>query len=329
MTSPITLPTISKNQFSKRLKKRPYENIELIKLIENYLIKNRGYVFKMPPPNTPVILLSSGGLDSTITWEILLSKYHLKIYPLFLTTKNTTKQQVSKSVDYFDTYFQKKYPNLNQPLMKFSTHLLPPEIEKTITNPSLLHPEQLFTAIQSKFSGPYSKSPLPPMQIFYALLYAQYLSGRYHISIKTIFNGVTAKDGLVVPGQTLTSLRIGLLNLITTDAQSEWQFSSPIFENKLNHWLTKTDLIKIANQFHLPLKKTWSCYANNRFHCGLCQSCCSRQTGFKLAKITDPNKYAFTLIPQNIKNLPKTLYNSIKLNLGIKKAINQYFKPAP
>jgi len=325
----LKIPTISKDKFWQRLKKRPYENIKLIKLVENYLIKSRGYVFKMPPPNTPVILLSSGGLDSTVIWELLLSKYHLIIYPLFLTRNKTISQQALKAVDYFDTYFQKKYPTLSQPLMKFSTHLLPPEIEKTIINPNLLHPEQLFNTIQHKFSGPYKKSPFPSLQVFYGLLYAQYLFGRYRTSIKTIFNGVTAKDGLRIPGQTLTSLRLELLNLITTDAQSDWQFASPVFENKLNHWLTKTDLIKIANQLHLPLKKTWSCYLNNQFHCGQCESCEARQIGFKLAKVTDPAKYIPPSITQTFKKLSKTLYKSIKLNLGIKRTINRYFNLTP
>ena len=69
------IPQISQKEFWQRLASRQYENIALIKTIEAFFKQKRGHVFKMPPSGTAVILLVSGGLDSTIIWEILLKYY--------------------------------------------------------------------------------------------------------------------------------------------------------------------------------------------------------------------------------------------------------------
>jgi len=58
------------------------ENLEAIQTIENFFIKKRGYIFKMPSPKKPVILLLSGGLDSIISWALLMEIYQLVVHPL-------------------------------------------------------------------------------------------------------------------------------------------------------------------------------------------------------------------------------------------------------
>lgn len=326
MSANIKIPKTSKQKFWEHLKTRKYEDIEVIKLIEKFLMKKRGYVFKMPKPKSSIILLVSGGIDSTVTWELLLSKYQLKVYPLFLFRDKKRSKKEVQSVDFFSKYFKHKYPSLYQPVMKFSTTLMPPEIAKTMNQSVALYPKRIIEMVKNKYDGPYSRSIFPSLNLFYALLYSQYLFGLYDITVKTIINGISAGDGVIVPGQTLTSLRCALLSACYTTHSYNWQYSSLALEKELGHWLYNQDLIRLGNKLNLPLEKTWSCYIGNKFHCNKCLSCMTRQNSFKKAKVKDTTIYS-----QELSNFPylhskvlTKLYHSVRLNLGIKKALNKY-----
>ena len=56
--------------------------------------------------------------------------------------------------------------------------------------------------------------------------------------------------------------------------------------------LSKSDLLK-AGMKNLGdlIFKTWSCYANKKYHCGSCESCQNRKKAFAKAKINDKTKY--------------------------------------
>ena len=55
------------------------------KIIEQILIKERGYLVKINK-NDSVVLLVSGGLDSIITMAYIVEKFEVNVYPLFPMT---------------------------------------------------------------------------------------------------------------------------------------------------------------------------------------------------------------------------------------------------
>ena len=56
--------------------------------------------------------------------------------------------------------------------------------------------------------------------------------------------------------------------------------------------LSKSALIKIGYEsLGSDIFKTWSCYSNAKLHCGKCESCRNRKTGFKKAGIKDQTRY--------------------------------------
>lgn len=55
--------------------------------------------------------------------------------------------------------------------------------------------------------------------------------------------------------------------------------------------MTKSEIIKLANQYNVPLKLTWSCYRSNDLACGTCDSCALRLRGFKKLNLRDPISY--------------------------------------
>lgn len=318
MKKKITLNKISNAQFIAKLKKRSFENLKNIKMVEDFFDKSRGYVFKMPKPNTPVILLASGGLDSIITWGILLEKYHLKTYPLFIFRDVKRSLKEEKAVEFFTDYFSKKYPDKVFPLMKFSTQLFPKEIKKASKDAkNYYHPNRILETLGKdykslndllKFYPDDSQRVLPFLNVFYGLMYADYLYDRYLEKVTTVFTGVMAGDGTVLPSQSFTSLRNALLSACSVTNSYEIQYCSLAMEKELGFWFEKKDFIKIGHQLRIPLEKAWSCYNSGKYQCGdKCLACHSRRAEFKLAGVKDKTEY---LCDQ--KNLFKDLIKIIK-----------------
>lgn len=79
----------------------------------------------------------------------------------------------------------------------------------------------------------------------------------------------------------------GEVDGINSGMRKEIEIWSPYREG-----LSKSDLLKsgIKNLGDL-IFKTWSCYANKKKHCGICESCNNRKIAFKKAGIKDKTKY--------------------------------------
>lgn len=81
-----------------------------IRDISDILLKQRGYVYQEPKGET-VILLFSGGMDSTTLIDMVIQKWGVKVIPLFFIRDAKNEKEEEKSVDYFYKYFKEKYPN--------------------------------------------------------------------------------------------------------------------------------------------------------------------------------------------------------------------------
>jgi len=55
--------------------------------------------------------------------------------------------------------------------------------------------------------------------------------------------------------------------------------------------LSKAEIIKKGIALNAPLHLTWSCYQNEEYACGICDSCALRLRGFKMAGEKDPIIY--------------------------------------
>ncbi len=299
----IILNKISKEQFLSQIKKRPFENLKNILTVEDFFFKIRGHVFKMPKPGTPVVVLVSGGLDSIITWGILLEKYKLRTYPLFIFRDAKRSKKEEKSVNYFTKYYSEKYPGLVSPLMKFSTLLSPPEIVKALKNTkNYYHPKRLLEIIDverralSDLPNFYPQRVLPFLHLFYCLVYMDYLYDHFLEKVTTVFTGIMRGDGIVVPSQTFTSMRNALLSACSVTANYDLQYCSLAMEKELGFWFDKSDFIKIGHQMGLPLEKTWTCYKSGKYQCGdSCLTCKNRVNSFVEAGVEDKTIYISTI----------------------------------
>jgi len=55
--------------------------------------------------------------------------------------------------------------------------------------------------------------------------------------------------------------------------------------------MTKTDILKIGAELHVPYEHTWSCYQDEEKACGTCGSCHFRREAFTALGMTDPIQY--------------------------------------
>lgn len=294
------LSKISKQEFIKRLKKKKFEDIDAIKLIERNFLKKRGYIFKMPKPRTPVVMLFSGGLDSTVCWNILLKDYRLKVFPLTINRGRKQRKKEKTSVNYFSEYYKKRYPDLyKEPIyldVVFKAFNIPIEDPR-----SIIHPKTLLetTNDQGEITTNLSLGSFTIYPVI-GKLYAEYLYQTKNLNIDTIFCSITAGDGEVIPEQTFTTLRAGMWYLCQSTANFKWQFSSVALEKETGMYLSKADLVRWGSKDNLPLEKTWSCHRGKLFQCGNeCMTCIDRRKSFKKAGVTDKTIYF-----SNIKNNP-------------------------
>ena len=52
--------------------------------------------------------------------------------------------------------------------------------------------------------------------------------------------------------------------------------------------LRKAEIVRRGMELHVPLRLTWSCYQNEDWPCGACDSCALRARGFEEAGVKDP-----------------------------------------
>lgn len=300
----MNIPTISEEKFWRKIENRKYEDKEIVEWIEDFFMRKRGYVFNFPSPGTPVVLLVSGGLDSTITWGILMEHYGLKVYPLFLHRGKDRKKREKEAIIFFTKFFRQRYPDLFVNPVEYTTHLPPPEVERKLTLENL-HPKYILNHYREYFA----LGVTPYLFPYYGAMYAHLLHGTRNLPIDTIFSAVAVGDGTVVPSQTFTAQRTTLLDICFATADYSWQYASFALEKEIGHWLEKKDLMKLGDDLGMPLEKTWSCYESKVIQCGSCLTCCSRQLEFSKAGVADQTEYITDLEGGMRTNIYLTIKN--------------------
>jgi len=55
--------------------------------------------------------------------------------------------------------------------------------------------------------------------------------------------------------------------------------------------MSKADIVKLGDKLEVPFKYTWTCYKGKYVHCGKCGACVERREAFQLAGVKDPTVY--------------------------------------
>jgi 7-cyano-7-deazaguanine synthase in queuosine biosynthesis len=286
--SQTKIQSLSKAEFEFRLKKNR-EDIDLIDSIETLIRKERSYIFQLPERGGNVILLLSGGMDSIIAWQILMDQYKLHVFPISI--KNKVFNPQGRAINYFSHYYKIKYPDLfHKPYiinnLRFDSGLRSKIHTANIPSSTILDNYDIMvggSAIPIWSTSVFSVIP--------AYMYSLFLYYKKNIHINTIVCGITADDGLYVPAQTLSFMRLLMFILMRFSCNKRFQFGSIYYDRSLRTYMRKRDVTLYGYHHGLPLMKTYSCDRKGILHCGECQSCTSRKYCFEKNHIKDGTLY--------------------------------------
>ncbi len=106
------------------------------------------------------------------------------------------------------------------------------------------------------------------------------------IGAQSIYIGAVEEDSSGYPDcrETFYQALNKAIELGTKD-ETKIQIKTPIIHK------TKAEIINIGKELNAPFQFSWSCYRNNDFACGTCDSCFLRLKAFKKAGMKDPIPY--------------------------------------
>lgn len=294
------------------LAKRKNEDISVINAIEKIFKDKRKYVFKIPKKKTPVILLLSGGMDSIISWAMLMDVYDLIVYPVFFRSSSLNaveKIACLRPMKKFSKMYKKTYPDnyRNPKIFDFDTH--PKNLLEKTSQQILKAPDFLLNQIDEYQAAVLEIPGLMNTLAFGALEYANFLQAKENIKIKDIFSSTLNNDG-VVKSQSFTMMRTIMLNLCIASNDYSIQYSSIPMEKELGLSLMKEELILWGEKKNIPLKNTRSCDISWYMHCGCCISCMSRIDAFKKSNYKDKTLYWNQV--SDITSLARKIVRSMK-----------------
>ncbi len=218
------------------------------------------------------IIVFSGGIDSVCAVSFLKSKYELygitfsygqKADMEIAAAKYFAKKLGLKQHKVIDISFMKDlYGNSNA--LTSTNRKIPSKFEYSIVVPIR---NAVFLSIASAWAFTLNAS---------LVVYGAHTGDRNYPDCRPTF----AK-------KLESAFNQGEIDGINTKLRKNIQIWSPYREG-----LSKKDLLKAGMKIlGNSIFKTWSCYSNKKYHCGICESCNNRKIAFEKAKIIDKTKY--------------------------------------
>lgn len=303
-----------------------FEEKDVLTSLDMIFKKQRGYEFRMPPPGESVLLILSGGLDSTMLWFHLLHTYKLRVFPIYLTSPFMNKNHIPgeySSVSFFHRYFKDKYPHQVEPI-----HYIPVDLSFSLTsNVNINILKNNWRVLVENAQYDVKKKTGSIYLLDYPTRYARFLLSAYEyglslqaqkIDVSTVFFGVVPNDAAIGREPTLTIMRSLNLYFCLLLGDWKWQVTGPV-DRKNQFFYPKETSIRIARKHGIPLHKTWSCVRPFPWHCGVCNACRYRQASFRSARIPDKTHY---LISPDMKKGFKDIMAHLRTLLRKKKLAN-------
>ena len=265
-------------KLSDRVKDAQANYDRTLATIETILSKERGYISKVPvyENNEDVVVMCSGGLDSSVMLDLLIEEWNVRINPLFFKRGSRNEKYEEEAFDFFIDYYKEKYPKNIGEVAKLSYEIPPKQLKENF-------PKEYVLSI----GHPLRNSTMQNLAVMYAVT----LSEKLGHNVRTIFTGSIGEDRKE-PELGILSLRSQTLMTCISMADWEWQITSPLTDWELREKpIYKLDLIERAVAKNIPLDKTRTCFSSEEIADGTCYACKLRLEAFNYLGIKDPVKY--------------------------------------
>lgn len=240
--------------------------------IESMFMLTRRKVFRIPE-REDIVYLISGGIDSAVGIDKVISEWGVTVYPLFIRRHAKAEKYEEAAFDFFMRFYSDRYPNHVARPTKVSCKIPPPRWK-------------------ARFSKDWIQRFGHPMRDFVlesiAIQYAVSLNSKYRTDIRTIFTGMTDAD--IFPHSSLVALRVATLAACVDNSDWSWQITSPFLES-IPEPMRKSDLILWAKEHNIPLERTRTCVCGSEIADGTCLECKHRLAAFRETGLSDPLEY--------------------------------------
>ncbi|MBN1168551.1 7-cyano-7-deazaguanine synthase [Candidatus Woesebacteria bacterium] len=268
-----TKQVIERRGKPKRVYSRHEEDPRLLQMTNTMLKYRRGYITRVPKEES-VVMAMSGGLDSSVTVDIVIPEWNVTIYPLFVRRSARATKYEEEAARYFVDFYDQRYPGKIKPLEVVETEVPPLQFKK--------YPE--VDRLQ-RLGHPHRNSMLQAL----CVQYGQKLRATKAPDLSTVLTSTVEDDSF--PHSSLLALRTMTLLTCEDTGDWNWQVISPLIDTEFKgRPIYKKDLIKHAVKNGIPLEKTRTCIEGGEPD-GTCAECACRLRAFKKAGVKDPIIY--------------------------------------
>ncbi len=240
--------------------------------MEAILIENRGYLREIPCDEY-VILIFSGGMDSTILIDVIIRQWNSKVVLLYYKRKSKNQKWEEESVDYFFNFYQERFPQNLIELIKLEIEI-----------PLRFNKEYLDRTRQKVMMLPLRNT----IMWGNAFTQAAYLSGKYKTTIRTVIVGSVKED--------ISSPESGILSILSQNVHTcismgiwYYQLLAPFIDGSLEKVYSKVNLLQYAKKHIIPIERTRSCFGADKEPCNRCLACDNRNNAYAQLDIIEKN----------------------------------------
>ncbi len=261
------------------------EDAELLASLDKIFKKKRGYIVKMPEKGSAVVACMSGGQDSIANIGILLKEFGLNVYPFFIKRGQSNYKQEKKSVNYFNKFYKKRFPELYHDVMDIEV-MTPAKEYKDLLRETKRQVDDIH------FRHNVSYPARNPIIFLTGAEYGYSLQGK-GVKVNTMFAAHVSSDASYHCSQTWT--RLTNLEICQILNDWSWQFISLPIETAFGNYYDKDVYIDWAYKNDVPIHVARTCVKNTDIECGDCPTCWDRRRAYKELGIDDPTPYRFPM----------------------------------
>jgi len=242
--------------------------------LNGLLMIERDYASKTPT-DEDVVVLMSGGLDSSVLVQKVIGEFNVKVHPLFIKRGSRNQEFEEQAFDFFADFYKKRFPNNFFEPKKLNYEVPPNELKADFP-----------PALAKTIGHPLRNSTMQNLAVMYAV--SLQTKG---VEAKTIFAGSVYEDN-TEPELGLLSLRAQTVATCIEMGDWRWNITSPLTDPYLtNACVSKVDLIKYAFDTFVPIERTRTCFGSEPEACGTCNACQTRIAAFEEAGLPDNITY--------------------------------------